>query len=168
MSKLVNDIRRCILALCFFGLVLSLLGTQLPWVKINQSSPQNPLYIIDSKSCDDKTESGDTPTVDSLTFTSDVFFSLTTAQLCQTFISGKLPSYIGGASLKGIQMCTDSGYNQMSNFMQDTKTWASYSSDCSSAGTGTFVLLLISLLIMAITMFINTFPNAVQKCCHDQ
>ena len=75
MNKRVNDIRRCILALCFFGLVLSLIGVELPWVKISQSSPQNPMYIVDKPTCNITKTNNTLPTVSELKFTVDVYLN---------------------------------------------------------------------------------------------
>ena len=55
MNKRVNDVRRVILALCFFGLILSLIGTELPWVQIKQSHPKNNIYVISKSTCTNTT-----------------------------------------------------------------------------------------------------------------
>lgn len=170
MNKRVNDIRRCILALCFFGLVLSLLGTELPWVRITQSTSQNPIHIVnmDTTTCNATLNNKTLPTISTLKFTIDVYMTLAASQLCQSFISGSLPSYVGGANLKDITMCTDLKFNQVSNFMQDVSEWDTYSSKCGSSGGGSFFLIIAALVIMAVTMAINTFPKLVNKCCQDQ
>eukprot|EP01083_Nonionella_stella_P216101 777224_1 len=112
MNKLINDIRRCILALCFFGLVLSLIGTELPWCKITQSSP-HAIYIIDQPTCNATKNNNTLPSASELTFKLDVYMTLSSSQLCQTFVKGKLPEYIGGAVLADVHMCTDLKFSQV-------------------------------------------------------
>ena len=168
MGNRVNDIRRVILALCFFGLILSLIGSELPWVKITQSKPQNPLYITDTESCNATLNNNTLPTVTKLSFTIDVYMTLTSSQLCQTYISGKLPKYIGGADLSNIKLCTSIAFNELSNFMQDSSDWSDYSSKCGSSGGAAFFFIICALCIISVTMIINTFPHIVAKCCLDE
>ena len=168
MNKRVNDIRRVILALCFFGLVLSLIGAELPWVKISQDSPQNPLYIVDKPSCNATLNNNTLPTINELKFTLAIYMNLANSQLCQSFTSGSLPSYIGGANLKDIEICSNLKFKEISNFMTDVDSWNTYSDKCASSGGGTFFLIIFALIIMTVTMIINTFPKCVAKCCQDQ
>jgi len=167
MNKRVNDIRRCILAFCFFGLILSLIGSELPWVQITQSEAQNPIYVTSAASCNATLNNGSLPDVSELKFTLDVYMTLASSQVCQLFISGRLPSYIGGAVLKDIRMCADLDFDQVSNFMLDVKKWDDYASACGSSGGGTFFFIIVALILMAATMLINTFPSLVRRCCED-
>eukprot|EP00484_Ammonia_sp_Unknown_P010493 CAMPEP_0197077922 /NCGR_PEP_ID=MMETSP1384-20130603/212862_1 /TAXON_ID=29189 /ORGANISM="Ammonia sp." /LENGTH=333 /DNA_ID=CAMNT_0042516787 /DNA_START=1653 /DNA_END=2654 /DNA_ORIENTATION=- len=171
MNKRINDFRRVLLALCFFGLIFSLIGTELPWVRISQSKPQNPIYVTNQPTCNITKVpelNGSYPTVTELQFTLDIYLNLVSSQLCQSFVSGVLPSEIGGADLKDIRMCTDAKFNQISNFMTDVSAWDKYSKSCGSMGGFTFFLIIASLLIIMATMVINTFPKLVAKCCADQ
>lgn len=168
MSSRVNDFRRVILALCFFGLILSLIGRELPWVKVTQSKAQNPLYITDKSSCNATESSGTLPTVTELKFTVDVYMTLSSAVLCQDYISGKLPDYIGGANLKDVYMCTNIKFKEISNFMADTSEWDDYATKCGSAGGGTFFFIISALIVLSLCMVINTFPVVVKTCCSDQ
>ena len=168
MNDRINDFRRVVLALCFFGLILSLIGRELPWVKVTQSKAQNPLYITESASCRAADNNGTVPDVSELKFTVDVFMTLSSAVLCQDYISGKLPDYIGGANLEDVYMCTDIKFKDISNFMEDTSKWDDYSKKCGSSGGGAFFFIISALLMMAFTMVINTFPAVVKACCSDQ
>ena len=163
MSSRINDFRRVVLALCWFGLILSLIGRELPWVKVTQSKAQNPLYISSSATCNETTTE-----IFELKFTVDVYMTLSSAVLCQDYISGKLPDYIGGANLQDVYMCTNIKFKEISNFMADTSKWDDYATKCGSAGGGTFFFIISALIVMFGTMVINTFPAVVQTCCADQ
>jgi len=166
MSNKINEFRRVVLALCFFGLIMSLIGRELPWVKLTQSKPQTPLYITTSSTCN--ATNGVIPAVHELQFTVDVFMTLSSAVLCQDYISGKLPPSIGGANLEDVYLCTDIKFKEVSNFMEDASEWDDFSKKCGSSGGGTFFFIISALIAMSGTMVINTFPVLVKSCCPDQ
>ena len=161
----IDDCRRVTLTLALFFLFLSLIGTELPWVKMMQKeSYRKEIQMLNdttyNTSCVGKK-------LYSTTFKTAVYMNLVSAQVCQTYLSGELPPYIGGANMKDVVMCSDLSFDKVSNFMINVNVWDDYTKACQSNGALAFVFIIFALLSIIISITINTFPKMVNKCCED-
>ena len=150
----LSEARRCFALLALILLMITLFGSHLPWMEINE-----PDYIHTWK-LTEQTE-GETGDGDgTVTFYMTEYFNLLSVETCQTFIQGADPFYFSGQVVCSVMEYSDATRNTV-----DVQDWNLYSDSCESAGLTAFILVLTSVALLCLVVAIATFKNVQRKCC---
>ena len=148
----LSEVRRCFSILAFILLLITLFGSHLPWMEIDEPDHIH-TWSISEDVGNGQTESGDA------TFYYTQYFNLMSIESCQTFREDS-PFFFDGQVVCSVMPFSDSHKNTI-----DVHDWSMYSDSCESAGLTSFILIIAAISILVLVVLITTFKNIQRKCC---
>lgn len=152
MGSRLSEARRCFSVLALILLLITLFGSHLPWMLIEEARDDQHIHTWTI----DDGETNENPTS---TFWMDYYFNLLSVESCQTFREDS------DFFFKDQEVCSVMAFSDYDKNTIDTHDWSMYKDSCESAGLTAFVLIIIALALFIFVVLFTTFKNIQRKCC---